>query len=110
MGHFGPNPLAVPADAQVTPAGCARTGVDDKCEAWVALYDDDEVAEVASESPADVAVAPDGSAVYSAMRTTVGTGFDAKSRWAVLAHDRDGERQWLTLWGDPGNHSFPTSI
>lgn len=98
------------AHAQVTPPGCARSGVDDKCEAWVAVYDDDEVAEVAAESPADVAVAPDGSAVYSAMRTTVGTGFDAKSRWAVLAHDAGGAQRWLTRWGSPDHHSFPTSI
>jgi WD40 repeat protein len=102
--------LAAPVGAQVTAPGCARAGVDDKCEAWVALYDDDEVAELASESPADVVVAPDGKSVYSAMRTTVGTGFDAKSRWAIFAHDADGERTWLTRWGNPDHHSFPTSI
>ena len=102
--------LAAPAGAQATPPGCSRPGVDDKCEAWVATYDDDEVAEIASESPADVAVAPDGTVVYSAMRTTVGSGFDAKSRWAILAHDADGARKWLTRWGSPDNHSFPTSI
>lgn len=102
--------LSVPAEAQVNPPGCSRTGVDDKCEAWVALYDDDDVAEAATESPADVAVAPNGETVYSAMRTAVGTGWDSKSRWAILAHDRDGQRQWLTRWGSPDNHSFPTSI
>ncbi|MDQ3952150.1 MAG: PQQ-binding-like beta-propeller repeat protein [Actinomycetota bacterium] len=102
--------LTVPAQAQVSPPGCAREGVDDKCEAWVAVFDDDEVAEVATESPADVAVSPDGAFVYSAMRTTVGTGFDSKSRWAILAHDADGEQRWLTRWGSPEHHSFPTSI
>lgn len=102
--------FAAPVGAQVNAPGCARAGVDDKCEAWVALYDDDEVAEVASESPADVAVAPDGDSVYSAMRTTVGTGFDAKSRWAILAHDTDGQQRWLTRWGSPDHHSFPTAI
>ncbi|MGH2753177.1 MAG: PQQ-binding-like beta-propeller repeat protein [Actinomycetota bacterium] len=100
----------LPAHAQVTEFDCARAGVDDKCETWVATYDDNEVAELASESPADVAVSPDGAFVYSAMRMTVGTGFDAKSRWAILAHDNDGQLIWLARWGSPDVHSFPTSI
>jgi PQQ-like domain len=44
------------------------------------------------------------------MRTTVGTGWDAKSRWAVLAFSAAGERSWITRWGDAANHSFPTAI
>ena len=104
--------LPAPATAQVFDSfsGCALDGADDKCEAWFTVYDDDETAELGSESPVDVATAPDGSAIYSAARVTVGTGFDGKSRWAILAYDTQGQRKWLARWGDPANHSFPTSI
>lgn len=102
--------LPIAADAQVPSPGCARAGVDDRCEAWSAQYDDNEVAQSSSESVADVAVSPDGAFVYSAMRTTVGAGFDGKSRWVVVAHDRDGGQEWLVKWGDPVNHNFPTAI
>ena len=98
------------AASQVPSSECARAGVDDKCEAWVAVFDDNEAAQVASESPADIAVAPDGSSIYSAARTTVGQGWDGKARWTILAHDADGNQQWLARWGDPNHYSFPTSI
>lgn len=104
--------LAAPAAAQVFDSfsGCTLDGADDKCEAWFTVYDDEEAAELASESPADVATAPDGSAIYSAVRVTVGSGFDGKSQWAILAYDNEGQRKWLGRWGDPATHSFPTSI
>ena len=102
--------MPMSAEAQVPASDCAREGVDDKCEAWVAHYDENELAQNASESAADVAVAPDGTSVYAAMRTTAGRGFDGKSRWAILAYDSDGSQKWLVKWGDPAHHSFPTSI
>ena len=101
--------LPSPAHAQVA-ADCARAGVDDKCETWIARYDDNEVSQTASESPADVAYSPDASTVYSAIRTTVGTGWEGKARWAVLAHDSDGTQMWQARWGSPDHYSFPTSI
>ena len=103
--------VAFPAGAQTAPnAECMAAGADDKCEDWIAVYDDDEADPVASESPADVAVAPDGSAVYALMRTTVGTGFDGRTRGAVVAYTPAGERTWVAPWGDPENHNIPTSI
>lgn len=98
------------AGAQTPSPNCSRAGVDDRCEAWVATYDDNELATNASESPADVAVSPDGTTVYTAMKTTVGQGFSGKSRWAVSAHDDEGASKWLVKWGSLDRHSFPTSI
>jgi hypothetical protein len=98
------------AQAQVSGPDCARAGVDDRCEAWITQFDDNESAETASESPADVVVSPDSTTVYSALRTTVGSGWDATSRWTILAHDGAGRQKWLARWGDPGHYSFPTSI
>lgn len=103
-----------PAAAQLPPStsftGCSLDGADDKCEAWFTTFDDDEVSPTASETPADVAVAPDGNAIYTAMRVTVGSGFNGKSRWAIMAQERDGARKWLTYWGDLSKHNFATSI
>ena len=102
--------LPIPAHAQVPASDCARAGVDDKCETWIARYDDDEASQTASESPVDVAYSPDATTIYSAVRTTVGTGWDAKAHWAVLAHDSDGTQKWVARWGDPDHYGFPTSI
>ena len=100
--------VAVPAAAQTSPSDCLREGVDDKCESWVATYDDPAVS--AAESAEDVAVSPKGDFVYTAMRTTSGAGFDGKARWVIAAHDEAGTQQWLKIWGDPALYSFPTGI
>ncbi|MGH2808175.1 MAG: PQQ-binding-like beta-propeller repeat protein [Actinomycetota bacterium] len=102
--------FASPARAQEPEPGCARAGIDDKCEDWVVTYDDNETTADATESPADIAVSPDGEFVYSAVRTIVGHGFDAKYRWAILAHDGAGQREWLSRWGNPDHYNFVTSI
>ena len=102
--------LPIPAHAQMPGPDCAREGVDDKCESWIARYDDNEAAQNASESPVDVAYSPDATTIYSAVLTRVGTGWDAKARWAVLAYGTDGTQKWVARWGDPDHYGFPTSI
>ena len=106
---FGLIALAVPAAAQTAP-DCVASGIDDKCESWVATYDDDEISPTASETASDIAVAPDGSGVYSLMRATVGSGFDGKGRWVVIAYTAAGEERWRAIWGETTVHNIPTSI
>jgi DNA-binding beta-propeller fold protein YncE len=101
--------LITPASAQSSPSECATAGVDDKCESWVAIFDD-ETAAASSDGPAEIAVAPDGDAVYALMRSTTGSGFNGRARWVVIRYDTAGNPSWTARWGEASNHNIPTSI
>jgi hypothetical protein len=105
---------SVPASAQVPPlpgGECpGAPGTDDRCEAWVAIYND-ELAN-AKEFADDIALSPDDKTVYMAAHTTVGADlWSADSQWAISAYDSTtGQRRWLTKWGDPQLYSFPGGL
>ncbi len=100
---------ALPAAAQA-PSDCAATGIDDRCELWVAIEDDPDGAAPA-QNPTDLAVAPDGSVVYLATQEVAGTGFDSLSRWAISARNAaTGAVLWSSREGSPTQYAFPTGI
>lgn len=101
---------ATPAAAGPDP-GCAIDGVDDRCESWVAIEDDPDGL-APSQLSSDLAVSPDGTRVFAAMKDVSGSGFDSESSWAIVARDAaSGEFLWSSRQGtEPSGYAFPASI
>jgi PQQ-like domain len=89
---------------------CSRPGLDDKCEAWAAIFDDEEFTD-SSESPQDLAVSPDGRRVYAAQTSSrVSATSDIYAQSIVTAHDSDGDLIWATKGGPSEEYTIATSV
>jgi hypothetical protein len=91
--------------------GCSAPGTDDRCEEWTAAYHDPQAAADSYQFPSAITTSRDDTTVYMAAKNVTGSGFDSRSRWAIVALDAEtGAQEWVANWGDPGLYSGPSDI
>jgi DNA-binding beta-propeller fold protein YncE len=100
----------IPASADPDP-DCAVSGLDDRCELWTALVDDEDGA-APFNNPVDMAATSDGSLVFLAMKDVNGENpWYAQSRWALSAHNgTTGAELWRVYEGDFTGYPGPSGL
>jgi DNA-binding beta-propeller fold protein YncE len=93
---------AVPGRAGAGPSDCGVSGYDDRCERWVAVYDDPAISQGSYQFPTAEAVSPDGRTVFVAAKDVDHDEQDAShstSAWATIAYDAaTGARRWIATY------------